>query len=664
MLHQIRHTQRPNQNRSSAPELTGEARLLLALAEAALPAGQRFPGAGHTTVAHTQALLQSLPPAVRAGHRTLLGSFDRFAWLTRGRGLVRLSVADRYALIESWQKASVTRHLAVRALLAPLKIAHFDRPDFYRELGCVYEFDRPSTIERPRYMRERVHAPADWCELDKPTDKPTDIECDVVVIGSGAGGAVVARELAELGHAVVILEEGRYFDRRDFSGRAMAMQQAMYRKGGWTFALGNGFIPIPQGVTVGGSTTINSGTCYRTPGRVLAKWRREFGLSEFTEAHMDPYYRRVEQVLGVERARSEFIGGVGDVIARGCDALGYTHTPLARNAPECDGKGVCCFGCPTDAKRSTNVSYVPMALRAGAELFHSVRVRRILTRGERAVGVLAQVASQVPGQSVHSLRVKAHTVVVACGAIMTPALLTRNRLCQGSGQLGRNLSIHPAAGCIAVLSERVAGYNGIPQGYAIEEFRDQGLLFEGGTAPLAIAMGTTPLSGAPLIELAESWDRAAMFGFMIEDQSRGRVHTVGDRVFISYRMNDADVGLIKRGVDILARVFFAAGAERVYTPVHGIEAFDSVDDLVSFRRTRLRARDIDLSAYHPLGTARMGHDPRASVVDGNHESHQVRGLYIVDGASVPSSLAVNPQLTIMAMATRAAERIDNRAGKR
>src|SRR5690606_27395798 len=134
----------------------------------------------------------------------------------------------------------------------------------------------------------------------------------------------------------------------------------------------------------------------------------------------------------------------------------------------------------------------------------------------------------------------------------------------GSGQLGRNLSIHPAAAGIATFNERVAGYDGIPQGYAIEEFRDEGILFEGATAPMEMALTAAPFVGPRLIELAEDWEHVAMFGFMIEDTSRGRVRTVGGRTVITYMLNDVDLARIKRGVEILARVFLAAGARRFY----------------------------------------------------------------------------------------------------
>ncbi|MCG8418301.1 MAG: GMC family oxidoreductase [Proteobacteria bacterium] len=644
-----------------------ERQILFDIAEVALPAGQFFPAANGATVRRIEALLAKLPGHLLSAYKALLVALESYSLLTRRRRYGQLSPQARLAVLDAWLRAGVARRLSIRALLAPLKFAHFDDPSFHRAIGCVYEFERPRSEAKPRYMRERVHGPDD-------VEDGMEIEADVVVIGSGAGGAVVAKELAELGHAVVILEEGPYFNRSDFSGRSFDMQRKMYRNGGATFSIGNVGIPIPLGRAVGGTTTINSGTCFRTPERVLSKWRNELGLSEFTESYMDRYYSRVEKIIGVEEARAEYLGGAARVIARGCDRLGYKHRPLRRNAPDCDGKGVCCFGCPTEAKRSTNVSYVPLALKAGAELFHSAEVVEITTDGARATGVVARVgrdlpersstlAAPGPGRASRTLRVRARVVVVACGTLVTPILLAKNGLGRGSGELGRNLSIHPAAAGIGVFDERIAGYNGIPQGYSIEEFHDEGLLFEGASAPLEISMAAIPMVGPPLIELAEAWDRVAMFGFMVEDSSRGRIRLVRGRPVITYVLNDADVALVKRGVEILSEVFFAAGATRVYTPVNGFLAIDNHADLDRLRRHSLHARDIDLTAFHPLGTARMGRSPRYAVVDPSHESHEVKNLYIVDGSSVPSSLAVNPQVTIMALATRAAERIDARLAR-
>ncbi|HVK85120.1 MAG TPA: GMC family oxidoreductase [Kofleriaceae bacterium] len=616
---------------------------LTAVAETALPAGRLFPAAGAATVAKVETFVDTLPGPLLRGLGGLLSGLDAAAFLGERRAFARVSPERRLALLERWRTGDVFRRLMLRALVSPLKMAHFDDPGLYKAIGCVYDFDKVKHETKPAYMRDRVHA---------ATEGDLAVECDVVVIGTGAGGAVVGRELAEAGLAVVFVEEGRYFERTDFSGRSFEMQQKLYRRGGSTFSVGNVGIPIPLGQTVGGTTTVNSGTCYRTPDRILAQWRDELGLEELAPDRMGGYFERVEAVLGVEPARRSLLGGNGRVIERGCNALGFKrHGPLRRNAPACDGQGVCVFGCPTDAKRSTNVSYIPLALRAGAELFPSARVTRILVEGGRARGVVAETAAG------HLLTVRARAVVVACGALLSPLLLARQGLGLSSGQLGKNLSIHPAAGALAEFDEEILPWKGIPQGYSIEELHEEGILYEGAMVPLEMTMTMTQLIGPELIRLAESFDRVASFGFMVEDSSRGKVTEVRGQPVIQYWLTDEDVAHIKRGMDVLAQVFFAAGARRVHTPIAGFDVLTSPRDLVALRRATIKPWDLDLSAYHPLGTARMGRDPATSVIAPDHQVHDTQGLYVVDGAAVPSSLGVNPQVTIMALATRAAEKI-------
>jgi choline dehydrogenase-like flavoprotein len=616
---------------------------LVAVAEAALPAGRFIPAANEQTVEKVVAFVGTLPSPLQTGLASLLRAIDAQAWLTGRRSFASLPEGKRLAILDKWRHGDAIRRLMLRALVSPLKIAHFDDPQLYKQLGCVYDVERAKAEAKPAYMRDRVHA---------QLDVDLALECDVVVVGTGAGGAVVGRELAEQGLAVVFIEEGRYFDRTDFTGRAFSMQQKLYRRGGSTFSVGNVGIPIPLGQTVGGTTTVNSGTCYRTPDRVLDEWATELGLSDLAPDRMGGYFERVESVLQVEAARADLLGGNGRVIARGCEALGFTkHHPLKRNAPACDGQGVCCFGCPTDAKRSTNVSYIPIALRAGAELFAGAKVTRIIVEGGRARGVVART------EDGRALTVRAKAVVISCGAILTPLLLDQHRIGTGSGQLGKNLSIHPAAGALAEFDEEILPWKGIPQGYAIEDLHDEGILFEGAMVPLEMTMSMTQLIGPELIRLAESFDHVSSFGFMIEDTSRGSVRAVMGQPVISYWLTEQDVSHIKRALDVLAQIWFAAGARRIHAPINGFDIIESPDDLARLRRATLKPWDLDLSAYHPLGTARMGVDPRSSVVDAGHQVHDIPGLYVVDGAAVPTSLGVNPQITIMALATRAAEQI-------
>lgn len=618
-------------------------RTLVAVAETALPAGRFLPAGGEHTVERVEHVLAQLPSALRTGIGGLLRSLEAAAWLSHRRPFARLAPEKRLALLERWRTGDPIRRLMLRVLVAPLKFAHFDDPALYRQLGCVYDFEKVKGEAKPAYMRDRVHA-----ELDGDLA----VECDVVVVGTGAGGAVVGRELAEAGLAVVFVEEGKYFERSDFTGRAFPMQQKLYRGGGSTIALGNTGIPIPIGRTVGGTTTVNSGTCFRTPDRVLNEWHHELGLDELAPDRLGSYFERVEAVLGIEPAKRSLLGGNGRVIQRGCEALGFTrHGPLRRNAPACDGQGVCCFGCPTDAKRSTNVSYIPLALKAGAELFPSAKVTRIILEGGAATGVVATTRGG------HVLTVRARAVVVAGGAISTPMLLAAQGIGTTSGQLGKNLSIHPAAGALAEFEEQILPWSGIPQGYGIEELHHEGILFEGSMVPLEMMMNMTQRIGPDLVRLAESFDHVATFGFMVEDTSRGSVREVMGQPMIQYWLTEQDVAHIKRGMDVLAQVFFAAGARVVHTGIAGFDTLRGEEDLAALRRARVRPWDLDLSAYHPLGTARMGRDPATSVVGPDHEVHDTRGLYVVDGAAVPSSLGVNPQVTIMALATRAAEKI-------
>jgi hypothetical protein len=614
---------------------------LAAVARASMPRGKIFPGGGAASAAKVELFMTAAPGSMRKGYRALIWALDAAALARHLRPLDRLSNEQVLALIESWRGGDYARRMMLRLLTAPLKAAHFNDPAMYAEVGCRYGALPVQKEESPRYMRERV-VDGSACGGDET------FECDVVVIGTGAGGAVAARELAEAGVAVILLEEGAYHHRDEFNGQAVQMQQMLYRDMGATVSVGNVSIPIPVGKSVGGTTTINSGTCYLTPDRVLRKWADLSGCDELLPDALAPFYERVESVLRVTEADARYTGGVARVIARGCDELGYRHRPLRRNAPDCDGQGLCCFGCPTDAKRSTNVSYVPLALKAGAQLFTNVRADQILTESGRAVGVSAFAGK-------HRIEIRARAVVVACGSLLTPLVLGRSGLGGTSGQLGRNLSIHPAVAAMALFDEVIDAVNAIPQGYAIEEFHEEGLLFEGVFTPLDVGAASLPLHGPKLVEVLEQFKQLACFGVMIEDTSRGRVRAgPGGKPIITYVLNEHDVARLKRGVEIMARVYFAAGATRVLPLVHGFDELIRARDVDRLRAARLTARDFEITAYHPLGTARMGRDPRRSVIGPDHGVHDVPGLYITDGSALPSSPAVNPQMTIMALATRAA----------
>jgi choline dehydrogenase-like flavoprotein len=480
------------------------------------------------------------------------------------------------------------------------------------------------------------------------------VECDVVVVGSGAGGAVVGGELARRGHAVVFIEEGDYHPRQHFDGSAVHAHQRFYRP---AFSVGNAVIPIFVGRLVGGSTAINGGTSFRTPPWVLERWCEELSTDEFAPEAMSRYFERVESVLDVRPARKEVIGPIGEVMARGCNAFGWSHLPILRNAPDCDGSGFCDFGCPSGARRSTDVAYLPPALRGGSVLFQGTKVERLVVENGRAVGVDAR------SQKGRTLRVRARVVVLAGGAIPTPMLLLEQGLCNRSDQVGRNLSIHPSGGMCALFEDEIRGYDYIPQGYACDNFLREGFLFTSAQPTRNIAAMLLPFGGRRLMAAMDKLDHLGSFALLVHDASRnGRVwgRDVAGFPAITYNIARRDVECMHQALIRTGEMCFAAGAREIYPVMISAPVIANQRELERFRRAKLGAGDFVWLSYHPLGSCKMGTDPESSVVGIDHETHDVEALYIVDGSTVPGPLGVNPQLTIMAMATRAAEKIDAR----
>lgn len=617
-------------------------RTLLALAQAILPPGRVFPGAGDETIARVERLLAAFHRDGAVHYSWLLSALEQAPRLThRGRAFSSLTRDEAEKFIDSWSDADVARRSFVLGLTVVLKVAYFDDPAIYKHHGCTWRF-------------EQVDEPAPWMSQvtrGETLGEDAELECDAVVVGTGAGGAVVAKELAERGLAVLMLEEGAYRTRREFDGNAVESFKRFYKSGGLLGSIGNVVIPIPAGKLVGGSTAINTGTCWRTPGWVLESWV-ESGLEELSPDRMAPYFERVEREIEVAEADWKYLGGAARVIARGCEILGYSHKPVRRNAPGCDGSGICDFGCPTDARRSTNVSYVPAALRRGAELWTGVRAERVLMEKGRAIGLEARSGER-------KITIRARAVVLSCGTLATPIVLGRHDFARGLPQLGKNLTIHPATAVSALMDEDIRGYAAIPQGYCVDEFqRSEGILMLGASFPIDLFSTQVPFVGKRLMDLMENYHKVASFGVMVEDEARGRVMARRDgSPRVLYWLGKEERSRLLRGVVALTRIFLAAGAREVYPALHGHRVIKDLDGLERLARSNPRAHDWFLTAFHPLGTCRMATSPRDGVVSPDHEVFSVPGLYVVDGSTVPTAVAVNPQVTIMALATRAAEKI-------
>ena len=286
---------------------------------------------------------------------------------------------------------------------------------------------------------------------------------------------------------------------------------------------------------------------------MLAAWRREHGLEALTPDALRPLFERVERELNVAEVPPELAGANAHVARRGAERLGWSGGYLRRNARGCVGSGVCAYGCPTGAKQHVGIP-TPKATAAGAVTYSGVRARRILRRGRRATGV--EAATSAGGRLV----VRCDVVVVAAGAIHTPAFLARQRLGGGSGQLGRNLSLHPATAVWAVMDEDVDMARGVPQSYFVDEFAGDGIMLEGIAGPPDyVAMGL-PLSGARHREAMLGYRRLAQFGLMVSDRSRGRLLRAGARPLVRYDLCAHDVATVKTGLERLRAVLGGGGA--------------------------------------------------------------------------------------------------------
>ena len=474
----------------------------------------------------------------------------------------------------------------------------------------------------------------------------TVVDADVVIVGSGAGGATIAAELAEAGFEVVVVEEGSYYQTRDFTADTSAMVRQLYRDGGATMALGTPPILYQEGRAVGGSTVINGGMSWRTPDKILERWEREAGLVGI-KRDLDSYFSRVEKRINVAPMDADVIGTDNKLLKKGADAKGWNIIGNLRNQNHCAGSNRCAFGCPTGAKQSSLVSYVPRALHYGCRIYADVRVDSITRHGKRATGVIGTVR-----ESGHKITVRAKLVVSACGAIHTPALLARSGFKSPSGFLGKNLSMHPNVKVVAIFDESVANWKGAHQAFQVREFQDQGLVFAAVGMPPSILAMSFPHRGAQLGTLMDQYDHMLLAGMLCEDTTTGRVRTIDGKPQAFYQLAEADAANLKRGVSLLSELLFAAGAKRILLPFHGAPDLYGPDDARRLLDQNIPAKGWEVVTVHMMGTARMGTDRSRDVTDGFGLVHDADRLMVADASLFPTPIGVNPMETIMALATR------------
>jgi len=458
---------------------------------------------------------------------------------------------------------------------------------------------------------------------------------------------------------VIVVEEGPRVPEPVYSKmRPTEHLRAVWREGGATAAVGLGDSPVinvTMGRAVGGSSLLTGGVCFRTPDWVLGEWVRDHGLEDFTPERMERYFEEVEEIASIAEVPEEMRSKSTTLWADGAASRGIEVKPTHRNTSGCQGLAQCNFGCPVGAKMSVDISYLPTAVDHGALIISDFLAEKATSRRGRVDGIRGWLLDDRRKKR-HRAEIKAARVVFAAGAAHTPLLLwkTGSRL----RQIGRNLTLHPGFRMIARFDEIVRGWEGALQSAYTDHFEDEGFtLISVFVPPFAVASGV-PGIGAEFTDRIEHLDKLAMFGGMIHDEGGGRIrkNPFGREPLMTYRMSEKDRALVPRVVRELGETYLAAGAKELYIPILGHDPVDA-DAFRSLDLESIPMSRFECTSQHPLGTTRMGRTRSNSVVDENGAVWDIEGLYVVDGGTLPTSLGVNPQESIMALATRFAERM-------
>ena len=470
-------------------------------------------------------------------------------------------------------------------------------------------------------------------------------EVDVVIVGSGGGGAPAAHELGRAGLEVMVLEAGPLVRPEEFTQRPLDTVRRVYVDRGAQETT-DGSVSILQGSCVGGSTVVNGEVCFRIPDGVLVEWAREHGVPGMSPEAMAPVFAEVEERINATTEEGKHLDGATQVLP-GLEQLGLEPKPVLRNVKGCRGCNYCFFGCAWGCKQSVDQSYLPGALEAGVRLISDCRVERIDMQGRRASGVLARTAHG-------TVKVRAKAVVLSCGAINTPLMLLDHGL--GGSEVGRHLAVHPIVGPLGFYDEENAGGSALIGAYS-DAYRDEGFLLETFSSSRDFLASIMPGMGAEHRELVRELPKIGGLAAIVRDTgSLGRVSRgrKGDKR-IEWALDDITERKVRRSMRRMVEIHFAAGARKVTLPSLDIIAVHSVKEVSKVDTLPLGPADVQFLSYHPQGTARLG-----TVTDMDARVTDTENLYVMDTSLFPSPVGVNTQVPVMALATVMARRLAGR----
>jgi choline dehydrogenase-like flavoprotein len=633
--------------------LTGKARQALdSICDSFVPGGNGLPSATERGVPEAIIMAVGSNPSEleKEGFAGLLDAWDTQFAGTEQAPFSSQSQEDRERTLLAFADADdVQARAAFQALRKGILLSYY----------CL-----PHEGEGPNPVDEALGYPG---PLGPPTDPPpktikplevtgdTELDCDVCVVGSGAGGGVAAGVLASAGLDVIVIEAGGYFSEEDFDGDELSGYARMYLNGGGV-ATDNQSIGLLAGSCLGGGTLVNYTWCFRPPDFVREDWKERFGLDEWAGQDFDDSLDAVWERISIS-AESSIPSERDHAMRRGLESLGWHSEVMQRNCKGCKEEvcRLCHYGCQIGAKQSTMKTWLQDAYDAGARILVHTPADRVTIDAGRVTGVEAHT---VDG---HKVTVRAKAVALAAGAIHTPAIMVRSGM---GGQVGKNLMLHPVLITWGIFDEEIRPWDGTLGATFSDELLDMGegygIKYEQAATPPSILAIFAPWRGSrESAELMQSMRYTVGYGALQRARDGGEVVVGPDGLPTPrWQLSEFDRDVMRKGLDGAAQILEAGGARRIYSSHAGWVSYepganggrDSLLDAAD--RCGWDAAQVTLGAFHLMGTARMGSSRENAVCNPDGEAWDVGGLYVVDGAVLPTGLGVNPMVTIEAAAHR------------
>ncbi len=480
-----------------------------------------------------------------------------------------------------------------------------------------------------------------------------DTDADVVVVGSGAGGAVAAANFASAGLRTVVLEAGPEVRPEDMTRDAPRFMARYMWEGGLRMIGGTGQVPSLQGRCVGGSTVMNSAILLPLPQWVRDAWCEESGYETFGDASLDRAYARVFGRLQVTPTPMTVMGRRNLIVRDALRHAGLPGKPLPRAVVDCEGCADCLTGCAGGHKQSVDRSYLPEAREHGAEIFTHATVERVLTRGRHARGVAGVIIEPRTWKKVARFRVNAPLVVMAAGPLHTPVILQDSGM-TGNGTVGRTLFAHIGGGIVGIMDEVVDPWLGATQGFGAMSPDIRGMKYECLWASPSVLMVRWGDVGRPFMQRLDEVKHATVIAIVYRARVQGEVRSFfGPRARVW--IPDDEARTVLRGMKVATDALLAVGARYVHTAIPGaVDEMRSLKDTETLLNPRLGARDLQHTMNHVFGSCRMSRD---GSVDEHGKLRGVEGVYVCDASVFPSPSAVNPQATVMALSDITSRRL-------